>query len=296
MIELAAAPQHDPHDTPATDRSDARAGVAIVGYGAVGRSLATLFPDAAVYDPPLGLGRRDEVNRCRFAFVCVPTPATASGDCDTAAVEEAAGWIESEYIVIRSTVPPGTTNRLAGRLGKRIIFQPEYGPGETPDHPYRDPHALSWIILGGPRAWTVPVCDLYKTVFNAELAIHQTDAVTAELVKYMENAFLATKVAFCNEFYDLAARDGVDYNELRELWLLDPRIGRSHTWVHPGDRGFGGKCLPKDLQAIVVHAQRRGEPAIVLESVLRSNDRLRQEPADQQEPRMNAPDGGGVGG
>ena len=73
----------------------------------------------------------------------------------------------------------------------------------------------------------------------------------------------------------IAARDGVDYNELRELWLLDPRIGRSHTWVHPGDRGFGGRCLPKDLQAIVAHAQHRGEPAILLDAVLRSNERVR---------------------
>jgi UDPglucose 6-dehydrogenase len=256
--------------------------VAIVGFGAVGRSLATLFPDAVIFDPPLGLGHRDDVDRCRFAFICVPTPATATGDCDTSAVEEAAAWIESDYIVIRSTVPPGTTDRLAARLGKRIIFQPEYGPGETPDHPFRDPRAVSWIILGGPRAWTVPVCDLYKTVFNSELSIHQPDAITAEMVKYMENAFLATKVAFCNEFYDLAARDGVDYNELRELWLLDPRIGRSHTWVHPDDRGFGGKCLPKDLQAIVAHAQRRGEPAILLDAVLRSNERLRSTSTDAE--------------
>jgi UDPglucose 6-dehydrogenase len=282
MVELATVPQRDLRTAPAAEPSAPRSGVAIVGFGAVGRSLAILFPDAAVYDPPLGLGRRDEVNRCRFAFVCVPTPATESGECDTSAVEEAAAWIESDYIVIRSTVPPGTTSRLASRFTKRIIFQPEYGPGETPDHPYQDPRAVSWIILGGPRAWTVPVCDLYKTIFSSELSIHQTDAITAELVKYMENAFLATKVAFCNEFYDLAQRDGVDYNELRELWLLDPRIGRSHTWVHPNDRGFGGKCLPKDLQAIVAYAQNRGEPAILLDSVLRSNRRIRRESADQQ--------------
>ncbi len=282
MVELDIEPQRDLRPMHGAEASHPQSGVAIIGYGAVGSSLATLFPDATIYDPPLGLGRRDEVNRCRFAFICVPTPATDGGACDTSAVEEAAAWIESEHIVIRSTVPPGTTTRFAARFGKRIIFQPEYGPGETPDHPYRDPRAVSWIILGGPRAWTIPVCDLYKTVFNAELSIHQTDAVTAEMVKYMENAFLATKVAFCNEFYDLAARDGVDYNELRELWLLDPRIGRSHTWVHPTDRGFGGKCLPKDLQAIVGHAQSRGEPAILLESVLRSNRRIRGESTGQQ--------------
>jgi UDPglucose 6-dehydrogenase len=282
MVELATDPHHDLQTPVAIDQPVPKSGVAIVGFGAVGRSLATLFPEATIFDPPLGLGRRDDVNRCRFAFICVPTPATATGDCDTSAVEEAVAWIESDTIVIRSTVPPGTTGWLAARFGKRIIVQPEYGPGETPDHPFNDPRAVSWIILGGPRDWTVPVCDLYKTVFNSDLSIHQTDAITAEMAKYMENAFLATKVAFCNEFYDLAARDGVDYNELRELWLLDPRIGRSHTWVHPDDRGFGGKCLPKDLQAIVAHAQRRGDPAILLESVLRSNERVRSISTDSE--------------
>lgn len=249
--------------------------VAIVGVGAVGKAMRLLFPDAVVYDEPLGLGTREQVNRCRFAFVCVPTPARTSGACDTSVVEDVVRWIQSEFIVLRSTVPPGTTDRLAREYEKRIVFQPEYGPGETPDHPYADVRHIPWMILGGPRSWTVPVCDLYKQVANSGLVIQQTDATTAELAKYMENAFLAMKVAFCNEFYDLAGAAGVDYNELRELWLLDPRIGRSHTWVHPDDRGFGGKCLPKDLSALLAAAGELDVPAVLLRAVAESNARLR---------------------
>ncbi len=249
--------------------------VAIVGVGAVGRAMRGLFPEAVLYDEPLGLGAREQVNRCRFAFVCVPTPADASGACDTSIVEGVVRWIESEFIVIRSTVSPGTTERLARTYGKRVVFQPEYGPGETPDHPYADVRDIPWMILGGPRPWTVPVCDLHKRVVNSNVVIQQTDATTAELAKYMENAFLAMKVAFCNEFYDLAGAAGVDYNELRELWLLDPRIGRSHTWVHPDDRGFGGKCLPKDLSAVLSTADDLEVPAVLLRAVAESNARLR---------------------
>lgn len=67
----------------------------------------------------------------------------------------------------------------------------------------------------------------------------------------MENCFLATKLTFCNEFFDIAKELDVDYNQLREIWLLDTRIGRSHTFVYNDNRGFGGACLPKDLAAMI---------------------------------------------
>jgi UDP-glucose 6-dehydrogenase len=84
-------------------------------------------------------------------------------------------------------------------------------------------------------------------------------------------------VTFCNEFYDIAERFGVDYNELRELWLLDPRIGRSHTFVLPDDRGFGGKCLPKDVSAMVQTARKEGYAAGLLIAMLETNARFRAE-------------------
>ena len=254
---------------------DARFSTAIVGYGAVGRGIHQLFPDARPHDPPLGIGSRDEVNDCRFAFVCVPTPMSEDGSADTSIVEEAVGWIESDYIIIRSTVPVGTTDRLRHATGKAIVFQPEYGPAETPDHPFNDLRKVRWAILGGVREHTVAIADLYKTTFNADFVIQQTDAKTAELTKYMENTYLALKVTFCNEFYDIAASQGIDYNELRELWLLDPRIGRSHTFVLPHARGFGGRCLPKDLSAIIDSAKRNGVQPRLLEAVRDVNARMR---------------------
>jgi UDPglucose 6-dehydrogenase len=253
--------------------------VAIVGYGAVGKYLKQLFPDAVVYDGPLGMGSRAEVNACEYAFVAVPTNARDDGSADTSIVEETVSWLTTDLIIIRSTVPVGTTSRLKAETGKRIVFQPEYGPGETPDHHFNHPRSVSWVILGGDRRDTVAVADLYKQAFNAELIIHQTDDLTAELTKYMENCFLALKVTFCNEFYDIAERFGVDYNELRELWLLDPRIGRSHTFVLPDDRGFGGKCLPKDVSAMVQTACAAGYGPHLLIAMLEANARFRGEPA-----------------
>jgi UDPglucose 6-dehydrogenase len=251
--------------------------VAIVGYGAVGRGLHELFPDAVIFDEPLNMGTREEVNNCQFAFVAVPTPMSADGACDTSIVEHVVGWIASDVIILRSTVPPGTTDALIRKSAKRLVFQPEFGPGETPDHPFASLRSVRWVILGGNRRDTNAVADLYKTAFNAEIAIHQTDTRTAELTKYMENCYLALKVTFCNEFYDLAQVLGVDYNELRELWLLDPRVGRSHTFVLPDARGFGGKCLPKDVNALVQWARSAGTKARLMEATLDVNGDIRNQ-------------------
>jgi len=245
--------------------------VAIVGYGAVGKAIHALFPHAVSYDAPLGIGSREEVNDCRYAFVAVPTAGLPDGSADVSIVEDVVSWIESETIILRSTVPVGTTDRLVAESGKQIVFQPEYGPGHTPDHPFRDLRNVHWAILGGERSATNRVAELYKTIFSADLVIRQVDARTAELTKYMENAFLALKVTFCNEFFDIAQALDVDFEELRELWLLDPRIGRSHTFVYADDRGFGGRCLPKDLSAIIRVAEQAGVEPGVLKKVHESN-------------------------
>lgn len=249
--------------------------VAVIGHGAVGQSMTSLFPSAVIYDPEQGFTDREAVNACKFAFVCVPTPALPDGRCDTGIVEPLFEWLSCEVIVLRSTVPPGTTDALAAKYGRQVVFQPEYGPGETPDHPFHNVREIPWVILGGERAATRAVANLYQRVFNSSLAIHRTDARTAELTKYMENAFLAVKVAFCNEFFDIATNLGVDYHELRELWLQDPRTGRSHTWVHEDERGFGGKCLPKDLSALVAFARNSGASPLLLEAAIASNAAVR---------------------
>jgi UDPglucose 6-dehydrogenase len=249
--------------------------VGIVGIGAVGAAMAKLFPDAVVYDEPKGIGTREVIDGCDVAFVCVPTPASADGGCDTSIVESVVGWIRAPVIVIRSTVSVGTTRLLAERYGKRVVFQPEYGPAETPDHPFNDLRKVRWVVLGGAREDCAVAIRAWQEAYSADITIMQTTPETAELCKYMENAFLALKVTFCNEFFELAQRFGVDYNELREAWLLDPRIGRTHTFVRPDGRGFGGRCLPKDLDAIVRAAESAGYDPDLLREIQRSNERFR---------------------
>jgi len=251
--------------------------VGIVGYGFVGKSMHRIFgDDAVVLDAEATEADRARINGCDFVFVCVPTPAGIGGVCDTSIVESCVEWIAAPQIIIRSTVAPGTTNRLRETTGKSIIFQPEY-IGETPAHPLADARQHNFIVLGGPLSECSAVADLYQHYFHSEVRFYFTDSTTAEMAKYMENAFYATKVTFCNEFYDIARAHGVDYNELREIWLADPRISRDHTFVYPDNRGFSGKCLPKDISAIIASARNKGIQPILLEAVVRANERYRIE-------------------
>jgi len=252
--------------------------ILIVGYGHVGRQMGRYFPGAHYVDD-------DSVIRAvltdeptaepRFGyllgFICVPTPELSDGSCDTSIVREVyhEHYERVTYWCVKSTVSIGTTSSL----GANACFSPEYY-GETYNHPLAN--ALPFIILGGPRETTRAFADAWQLVTTSDTIIYQTDSKTAELCKLMENAWLATKVSFCNQFYDLADAAGVDYHELRELFLADPRVNPSHTYVYPRNRGFAGKCLPKDTANLCHWARVNGRPATLIEAVRAYNARLRE--------------------
>lgn len=244
--------------------------IAIVGFGHVGKNMQNIFPNAVIYDEPLGIGNREDVNKCKVAFVCVPTPMHDNGACDTAIVEDVLTWLNTETIVLRSTVPVGFTDKFSSELNKNIIFQPEYY-GETVNHPLANLQERQWITLGGNKNKTNDVIMAYQQVYTSNIVINIVEPKVAELAKYMENCFLALKVTFCNEFYDIAKALGVNYTQLRETWLLDPRIGRSHTFVYQNNRGYGGSCLPKDISAMIFQAEQNNVNCDLLKSVVNKN-------------------------
>ncbi len=248
--------------------------VGVVGAGVVGSAMQKLCgPDTVVYDPYKAeySGNRDALNRCDVAFVAVPTPMNDDGSCNTSIVEEVVGWVESPLIILRSTVTPGTTDRLRQKLGKAVVFQPEY-LGETTAHVFGNMAEREFVVLGGTTEDVSRAADFYKHYYNAYVRYYFCDAVTAEVAKYMENAFYAVKVTFVNEFYDIAIAHGVDPNVLREIWLADPRISRDHTFVYPFARGFSGKCLPKDCNAIVHSSRQKGLEPKFMAATLRINE------------------------
>ncbi len=248
--------------------------VGCVGGGVVGSAMIKLCgPETVVYDPNIAefAGNKDAINRCDVVFINVPTPMAEDGSCDTSIVESVVAWVTAPLIIIRSTVAPGTTDRLSKEYNRTIVFQPEY-LGETPAHVFGNMAEREFAVLGGTPEATSAAADFYKHYYNSYVRFYFCDAITAEVCKYMENAFYAMKVTFVNEFYDIARTHGVDFNVLRETWLADTRISRDHTFVFPNSRGFSGKCLPKDCNAIVKSSRDRGYEPKFMAACLRIND------------------------
>lgn len=229
--------------------------IGIIGFGHVGKAMQKLFLEAILYDIN-GIGSKEEMNQCDVVFVCVPTPQKEDGSCDTSIVEEVISWVQAKLIILRSTVYVGFTDEMIAKYGKEIVFQPEYY-GETVAHPFANLSDRSWLSFGGTKRGVGLAIKTYQTIMNSNVRIFQADAKTVEFAKYMENAFLALKVTFCNQMYDLATAFNISYNEAREVWLADPRIGSSHTFVYEDNRGYGGSCLPKDVSSIIKQADEK---------------------------------------
>ena len=219
--------------------------VLIIGVGTVGRNLTgeleALQPQ--LYDKYKNIDTRQGGVCYDAAFVCVDTPGA---NCDISEVRRAIMEHDADVFVIKSTVLPGTTERLSRETGKTVIFSPEYYGGTQHCNNFRFP----FTILGGEKEACVKMVQILQRVYDGTHSFRITDARTAELVKYMENSYLAMKVSFCQQFYDIAGKAGVYYEELRELFVLDPRVEASHTFVYRDRPYWDSHCLNKDVPAI----------------------------------------------
>jgi len=271
--------------------------IGIVGQGYVGTAIKVGFePHYKVetydkYDEKKSTcDLADLVAECEVIFVCVPTPMNKDGSCHTDIVESVvkdidkwcyAYWGNYEYqkskgidrkpiVVIKSTVPPGTTDRLHRKYKSvNVIFNPEF---LTEANFLEDFKNQTRIILGGTRKGTTILRQVYSKVFP-HATIVKTGSKTAEMVKYFVNSFLGTKVSFANEMKQICDTIDIDYDKVVEYATYDERLGKSH-WAVPGpdgDCGFGGHCLPKDISAIVNEFD-----TYLLKSVLDVNDKVRE--------------------
>ncbi len=249
--------------------------ITIAGYGNIGQIVETRLEgiaDTRIYDPPKGLGRLEDLKDADMVFVAVPTPSLEDGRCDTSIVEQVvAAASPGKAIVCHSTVSIGTTERLINTYGKPVVYVPEYA-GESSDHPYRSEGNRAFFIFGGYEPATSEVQALFEQIYGEDRSYFRVPPATAEVVKYMENSFLALKVGFCNEYYDLCQALDIDYDTVRHLWLQDGRISPSHTLVTQ-ERGYGGSCLPKDVAAVCSTGKEVGTPMIIMEAARQANRR-----------------------
>ena len=258
--------------------------IGIIGQGFVGNAIYQKFKnyyDVKTYDLDSNKCNATEQETLdnEIVFVCLPTPMNGDGSCNVVLVEAAVKrcfeFGVTKTVVIKSTISPGTTARLNSLYPNMdIVFNPEF---LTEANAVEDFNNQNRIILGGPRPGTTKLRRIYTKVFP-KAHIIKTDSTHAEMVKYLTNAFLATKVSFANEIYQICEKLKVDYDKVVEYATLDDRLGKSH-WQVPGpdhDYGFGGHCLPKDLNALLKLSWDLDTVNHVLDAVLETNSEVRE--------------------
>ena len=262
--------------------------VGLIGVGAVGVATTKGFEKAHelfLYDKfKKGyLTLKEVANNSEAIFISVPTPMTKSGRIDLSAVYESVEALE-EYlapddetvIIVKSTAVSGSTDKLTQRFPRRkFAVNPEFLREVSAEEDFLKNER---VIIGVKEDRVFEKVKRIYTEAGFKCPIIKTSFRIAEMVKYVSNCFLATKTSFANEIYEICQVLDVDYNEVVRLLLYDSRIGKSH-WQVPGpdgDRGWGGKCFPKDLNALIYLAREHHVRPYLLEEAWRTNLRYRK--------------------
>ena len=237
--------------------------IGIIGQGFVGNAVYQKFKkyyNIKTYDikSKLSTSTEQEVLDNDIIFICLPTPMNKDGSCYIGIVEAAIKRVfefgVAKTVVIKSTIPPGTTSKWNKQFKSLdVVFNPEF---LTEANAVSDYENQTRIILGGPRKSTTKLKPIFAKVFP-KASIIKTASTYAEMVKYVTNSFLATKVSFANEMYQICEGLDVDYDKVIEYATYDERLGKSH-WAVPGpdgDFGYGGHCFPKDVKALISVAE-----------------------------------------
>ena len=273
--------------------------IGIIGFGYVGKAMYEFFHKhykVVIHDPYIKdisnysnveFVDKDVINTCDLGVVCVPTPRGSNGECDLQFINDVFGWLETSIILLKSTIEIGTSRRLSEKYpNKNIVFSPEYC-GESS---YWTPYTFHgkvvetpFFIFGGDKKNTSKLIDIFMPIAGPTKKYVQCTFEEAELAKYTENSFYALKIAFCYEISEICNILNIDWNTVRELWLLDPRINPMHTSVFfDNDYPFSGKCLPKDISALCSISTRNGYIPKLLEEVINTNERIKQNRSERR--------------
>ena len=230
----------------------------------------------------------ETVNESDFIFLSVPTPVNKNGSINIKILESVLDDISEVHsgkdnaILIRSTVVPGTTWKLQTKYPQlNILFNPEFLTERSANYDFINQSRFIIGNSGQQTSWakSEEFVELLKDRFGDCIAVQETNYETAELIKYMNNCFFATKVSFMNEMYQIAEKIDANWDEAVSGFVSDGRIGHSHLGVpgHDGKFGFGGSCFPKDIQAMIDFAEKFGVNPSVLKGAWEKNLEVRPE-------------------
>lgn len=222
----------------------------IIGKGMVGKATMHSLGIKDYYSRSSTTVKLDEIHKFKYIFLCVPTP-TINGECDISLLDWYIGEIsrrsKDPIFIIRSTVIPGTCDKLAHAYGVKIVHVPEFLSEDTwkEDSEWPDLTVIGYADINDHNQ----VMAIFKARFKGTQFV-STDLKTAETIKYAINSFYALKVVYANEVYDYCQDKGMNYDTVKNAMYSRKWIGKNHLDViNKGGRGAGGKCLRKDLDA-----------------------------------------------
>ena len=246
--------------------------IGIAGYGFVGKAHENALKD--YYDIIVSDPDKKEYGDLRHAdaiIICVSTPQHTTGSCDVSNVYEVIEASPNVPILIKSTISiEGWETLIDAFPNKQLAFSPEFLRAATALEDFQN---TKTILLGGSNT------GFWAELFVKAMGKINVDIATSKeliLAKYALNSFLALKVAYFNQMYDLCSELDVDYEQVRKYTTIDDRIGDSHTTI-TNDRGFGGHCFPKDTTALATSSNRAGKPLTILQEAINYNNRIRKD-------------------
>lgn len=257
--------------------------IGIIGYGIVGQATHYGFSrsNVRIYDKYKETESLEAVvEQSEYIFICLPTPTMADeSGIDLSIVDGTVAKIakiisgSDRIVILKSTITPGTTKKYIKKYPKVLFcFNPEF----LRERSFLSDFVNSDRVVIGADSDDVfrRVSSLYQSIMP-NVPIYYTEPTTAEMVKYMANCYLATKVIFANEMYDICEKIGVKYEEVKKMVVADTRIKDTHLDITTV-RGFGGKCFPKDLLSLRALAKARGVDTAIMDAVWKKNLKLRK--------------------
>jgi len=267
--------------------------IGVIGAGFVGSSVKFGFSPQTNCDAEVLVNDKKEelsthslveiIDQCDIVFISVPTPSNPDGSVNTDIINNLFEEIleidghDKPIFLLRSTVVPGTCSSFSEKFPTlKLVFNPEFLTERSAKFDFIN---QSRYIIGGDSKYTAKVADMYRWRFGELISVIETNFETAELIKYMNNCFLATKVSFMNEMKLVSDACGADWEMAVEGFIRDGRIGHSHINVpgHDGKLGFGGVCFPKDILAMISLGQSLGLDMDTLSGAWKTNLKVRPE-------------------
>ena len=254
--------------------------IIVAGNGFVGSAVIAAIEKIAeviIVDPRFNDNKVSDHSDADGIIVCVGTPEEEDGSCDITQIVSVLNYTPVGMpVLIKSTVPPNYLDMIVKRyVNNDICYSPEFLRAAYAKADFIN---QSYIILGGEDPGR-----LWEHLFEQSLPLYQgtihTTLVEASMIKYATNTFLATKVSYFNQIYEMCQANGANYNLVSAVIACDPRIGTSHLMVPgpDGARGFGGACFPKDTSALLHYSKDININMSILDAAVSYNSTLRTE-------------------